>query len=187
MWTWIEQLVCGHPVFSIMEVTGACNSSGACSKSGSRKQAILSLNIQRVLISWVPQKIPKRWWPAELLMERGSSYHVLLAETGLQVCVIFCLSTDCLNLMNTSRSCGSKLTPFSTFRQSCSPAASLFILIFISCNWLSISLRDSHLLLPCQRWLFPQPWGTALGASLPSRGGERLLFAAQKAEERQPD
>ena len=56
-----------------------------------------------------------------------------------------------------------------------------FILIFISCNWLSISLRDSCLLLPCQRWLFPQPWEMALGLSLPSQGREQLLFVVPEA------
>lgn len=123
--------------FSIMNGTRVSSSSGTPSKSGSRKDAILSLNIQRGLMHWVPHKIPERWWPVELLTECGCSYHSLLGDTGLWVCVIFCLSTDCLSLKNPSRSYRSRLTPFSTFRWSCLPAAYLFILIFINC-WASV-------------------------------------------------
>lgn len=182
----MNRAVPGHPVFSIMEGTCISISSGACSKSGSRKEAVLSLNIQRGLIHRVPQKIPKRWRPAQLLTECGCSYHVLLVETGLQVCVIFCPSTDCLSRRNPSRSCGSRLTPFSTCRQSCSPAASLFILVIISCNWLSISLRDSCLLLPCQRWLFPRPEERRWGWACPAEGVSGCFLRCRRLGEKQP-
>lgn len=177
----MNRAVSGHPVFSIIKGTCVSSSSGASSKSESRNETILSLNIQRGLIQWVPQNITRRWQPAELLMECGYSCHMLLWETGQQVCVVLCLSADYLSLRNPFGSFGSRLNPISTFRQSCSAGASLFILIFISFKWLSIVLRDSCMLPPCQQRLFPQPWGTVLGVSLPSRGAEQLLFAAPEA------
>lgn len=131
-----------------------CDSSGPCSKWGSRMEAVLSLTTQRSMNHW---DLRRAQTPMELVTERGWSYHMPVTKAGLQISLISWHFTDCFHLRDSSRRCQGQVDSLLSIQAKLLSATSLLILIFPRCYWLNIRLRDSCLLLPFQGWLFPQP------------------------------
>lgn len=143
------------------------------SKWGYRQEAALCLSSQSSMNHWGPQDPKGQWSSSQSVAEATTCYWQKLGCRSVSSSAIFLIDFTLGTHLEAARV---RLSPFSVFRQSCSSATSLLILISPSSYWSSIRLRGPCLLLPCQSG-FSLSLRNITGCEPAQMGGEQLLFA----------